>query len=137
MSLIAVDRDILNSRMISEIVKWERLLIYRIIVLIRSTFSFWSPKQYHFLTWFKGIINVSDEKINRLINKKRKVLNMKNYTIEEKDSFIVLGIGTEIKSDYTDFVGINKEKEDFWSAVKEDGRLDTLKALATNEYIFL
>ncbi|HDR5731217.1 TPA: transcriptional regulator, partial [Bacillus anthracis] len=23
---------------------------------------------------------------------------MKNYTIEEKDSFIVLGIGTEIKS---------------------------------------
>ncbi|HFK1477002.1 MULTISPECIES: GyrI-like domain-containing protein [Bacillus] len=61
---------------------------------------------------------------------------MKNYTIEEKDSFIVLGIGTEIKSEYTDFVGIKKEKEDFWSAVKEDGRLDTLKALATNDYIF-
>ncbi len=61
---------------------------------------------------------------------------MKNYTIEEKDSFIVLGIGTEIKSEYTDFAGINKEKEAFWSAVKEDGRLDTLKALATNEYIF-
>ncbi|MGN4944811.1 GyrI-like domain-containing protein [Bacillus cereus group sp. MYBK104-1] len=61
---------------------------------------------------------------------------MKNYTIEEKDSFIVLGIGTEIKSEYTDFVGITKEKEDFWSAVKEDGRLDTLKALATNDYIF-
>ena len=61
---------------------------------------------------------------------------MKNYTIEEKDSFIVLGIGTEIKSEYTDFVGI-KKKEDFWSAVKEDGRLDTLKALATNDYIFL
>ncbi len=53
---------------------------------------------------------------------------MKNYTIEEKDSFIVLGIGTEIKSEYTDFVGIKKEKEDFWSAVKEDGRLDTLKS---------
>ncbi|WP_157418878.1 GyrI-like domain-containing protein [Bacillus cereus] len=61
---------------------------------------------------------------------------MKNYTMEEKDSFIVLGIGTEIKSAYTDFAGINKEKEEFWSAVKEDGRLDTLKALATNEYIF-
>ncbi|MEI2317255.1 MULTISPECIES: GyrI-like domain-containing protein [Bacillus cereus group] len=61
---------------------------------------------------------------------------MKNYTIEEKDSFIVLGIGTEIKSDYTDFVGINKEKEDFWAAVKQDGRLATLKTLATNEYIF-
>lgn len=61
---------------------------------------------------------------------------MKNYTIEEKDSFIVLGIGTEIKSDYTDFVGINKEKEDYWEAVKQDGRLATLKTLATNEYIF-
>ncbi|MCZ6942018.1 AraC family transcriptional regulator [Bacillus mycoides] len=61
---------------------------------------------------------------------------MKNYTLEEKDSFIVLGIGTEIKSEYTDFAGINKEKEDFWSAVKEDGRLETLKALATNDYIF-
>ena len=59
---------------------------------------------------------------------------MKNYTIEEKDSFIVLGIGTEIKSEYTDFVGI--KRKDFWSAVKEDGRLDTLKALATNDYIF-
>ena len=70
MSLIAVDRDMLNSCIISDIVKWERLLIYRIIVLIRSIFSFWSPKQYHFLTWFKGIINVSDEKVNRLINKK-------------------------------------------------------------------
>ncbi|EEL33614.1 hypothetical protein bcere0019_31260 [Bacillus cereus Rock3-28] len=61
---------------------------------------------------------------------------MKNYTLEEKDSFIVLGIGTEIKSEYTDFAGINKEREDFWSAVKEDGRLDNLKALATNDYIF-
>ncbi len=55
---------------------------------------------------------------------------MKNYTIEEKDSFIVLGIGTEIKSEYTDFAGINKEKEDFWSAVKEDGRLDTFKSFS-------
>ncbi|MFJ8353224.1 GyrI-like domain-containing protein [Bacillus paramycoides] len=61
---------------------------------------------------------------------------MKNYTIEEKDSFIVLGIGTELKSHYTDFAGINKEKADFWLAVEQDGRLDTLKALATNDYIF-
>ncbi|MBE5106155.1 effector binding domain-containing protein [Bacillus thuringiensis] len=61
---------------------------------------------------------------------------MKNYTLEEKDSFIVLGIGTEIKSEYTDFAGINKEKTDFWLAVTQDGRLDTLKALATNDYIF-
>ena len=63
-------------------------------------------------------------------------MNMANYTLEEKDSFIVLGIGTELKSDYTDFAGINKEKADFWQAVKQDGRLDTLKAIATNDYIF-
>ncbi|MDR0267964.1 GyrI-like domain-containing protein [Paenibacillus sp.] len=61
---------------------------------------------------------------------------MAQYTLEEKDSFIVMGIGTELKSDYTDFVGINKEKADFWSAVEQDGRLDTLKAIATNDYIF-
>ncbi|RDW15176.1 transcriptional regulator [Oceanobacillus arenosus] len=61
---------------------------------------------------------------------------MANYTIEEKDGFTVLGIGTELKSDYTDFAGINKEKSDFWQAVKQDGGLDALKAVATNSYIF-
>ncbi|MED1201891.1 GyrI-like domain-containing protein [Heyndrickxia acidicola] len=61
---------------------------------------------------------------------------MEEYTLEEKDSFTVLGIGTELKSDYTDFAGINKEKADFWRAVKQDGRLDTLKAIAANDYIF-
>jgi len=61
---------------------------------------------------------------------------MAAYTLEEKDSFIVLGIGTELKSDYTDYVGINKEKENFWQAVEQDGRLDSLKAIATNDYIF-
>ncbi|CAM3866334.1 MULTISPECIES: GyrI-like domain-containing protein [Paenibacillus] len=61
---------------------------------------------------------------------------MTNYTIEEKDSFIVLGIGTELQSDYTDYAGINKEKADFWEAVKQDGRLDTLKSVAANDYIF-
>ena len=34
------------------------------------------------------------------------------------------------------YAGINKEKADFWQAVKQDGRLDTLKAIATNDYIF-
>ncbi|KOR89534.1 GyrI-like domain-containing protein [Paenibacillus solani] len=61
---------------------------------------------------------------------------MAEYTLEEKDSFIVLGIGTELKSHYTDYAGINKEKADFWSAVKEDGTLDTLKGVADNDYIF-
>lgn len=61
---------------------------------------------------------------------------MTNYSLEEKDSFIVLGFGTELKSDYTDYVGINKEKADFWEAVKQDGKLETLKAVAENDYIF-
>ncbi|MCM3492098.1 GyrI-like domain-containing protein [Paenibacillus lactis] len=61
---------------------------------------------------------------------------MTNYSIEEKDSFIVLGIGTELQSDYTDYAGINKEKADFWEAVKQDGKLDTLKTVAANDYIF-
>lgn len=63
-------------------------------------------------------------------------MNMANYTLEEKDGFTVLGLGTELKSDYTDYVGINKEKSDFWQEVTQDGRLDTLKAIATNDYIF-
>lgn len=61
---------------------------------------------------------------------------MADYILEEKESFTVLGIGTELKSDYTDYAGINKEKADFWQAVKQDGRLDALKAIATNDYIF-
>ena len=62
---------------------------------------------------------------------------MAAYTVEEKDSFIVLGVGTELKSDYTDYAGITKEKADFWQAVKQEGKLDTLKAIATNDYIFI
>ena len=61
---------------------------------------------------------------------------MTMYTLEEKDSFIVLGIGTELKSNYTDYAGINMEKENFWRGVEQDGRLDALKAIATNDYIF-
>ncbi|MBU5351779.1 GyrI-like domain-containing protein [Paenibacillus barcinonensis] len=61
---------------------------------------------------------------------------MSAYTLEEKDGFIVLGIGTELKSDYTDYVGINKEKMAFWQTVTQDGTLDKLKAIATNDYIF-
>ena len=61
---------------------------------------------------------------------------MADYTLEEKDSFTVLGFGTELKSDYTDYAGINKEKSDFWQAFSQDGRLDTLKAIATNDYVF-
>jgi predicted transcriptional regulator YdeE len=62
---------------------------------------------------------------------------MTNYTIEEKDSFNVIGFGAELKSHYTDFAGLNKEKSDFWQAVSKDGRLDALKALAVNDYVFV
>ncbi|WP_436374304.1 GyrI-like domain-containing protein [Cytobacillus sp. BC1816] len=61
---------------------------------------------------------------------------MADYTLEEKEGFTVLGIGTELKSNYTDYAGINKEKADFWQAVNQDGRLDKLKAISTNDYIF-
>lgn len=62
---------------------------------------------------------------------------MTKYKLEEKDSFNVLGYGTELKSHYTDFAGIMKEKSDFWKEVQEDGWLDTLKSVATNDNIFI
>ena len=61
---------------------------------------------------------------------------MPDYILEEKDSFSILGFGTELKSDYTDFAGLSKEKLDFWQTISQDGRLDTLKAIATNDYVF-
>ena len=61
---------------------------------------------------------------------------MADYTLEEKASFTVLGFGTELKNNYTDFAGLNKEKLDFWQTISQDGRLDTLKAIATNDYVF-
>lgn len=58
------------------------------------------------------------------------------YAIEEKDRFTVLGIGAELKSDYMDQAGITKEKESLWQAVLEDGRLEKLKSVAANDFIF-
>ena len=40
---------------------------------------------------------------------------MTNYSLETKENFTVLGIGTELKSDYTDYAGINNEKTAFWN----------------------
>lgn len=62
---------------------------------------------------------------------------MANYTLEEKNSFTVLGFGIEIKSDYMDQVGINEEKADFWHTVNQDGTLEKLKAIAKNNSIFI
>jgi predicted transcriptional regulator YdeE len=61
---------------------------------------------------------------------------MADYKLVEKDSFTVVGFGTELKSNYTDFAGINKEKSDFWQAINQDGRLEALKGIAKNEYVF-
>ncbi|KAF1301966.1 effector binding domain-containing protein [Enterococcus saccharolyticus] len=61
---------------------------------------------------------------------------MSNYQLVEKEAFTVLGIGVELKSDYTDFAGITKEKHDFWEQVTQDGTLTKLKELADNDYIF-
>ncbi len=61
---------------------------------------------------------------------------MADYTLEQKESFTVFGLGTELKSHYTDYAGINKEKSDFWQAVGQDGRLDTLKGMAANDFVF-
>jgi predicted transcriptional regulator YdeE len=61
---------------------------------------------------------------------------MADYALEEKDGFTVLGFGIELKSHYTDFAGLSKEKADFWQAFSQDGRLEALKAIATNDYVF-
>lgn len=62
---------------------------------------------------------------------------MANYLLEEKDSFTVLGIGTDLKSDYTDYAGIHQEKADFWQKINGDGTLDKLKKIASNDYLFI
>ncbi|QHW32265.1 AraC family transcriptional regulator [Paenibacillus rhizovicinus] len=61
---------------------------------------------------------------------------MANYTLEQKKGFTVYGLGTELKSSYTDYAGMSREKSEFWQAVGENGRLDTLKAMAANDYVF-
>jgi predicted transcriptional regulator YdeE len=61
---------------------------------------------------------------------------MNDYILEQKDSFNIVGFGTELKSAYTDLAGLNKEKSDFWQAIKEDGRLHSLKTIAANQYLF-
>lgn len=61
---------------------------------------------------------------------------MSTYTLEEKEAFTVLGFGTDLKSDYTDYMGIAKEKADFWTQATEDGTLEKLKQVADNNYLF-
>ena len=60
---------------------------------------------------------------------------MTNYRLEEKEAFTVLGMGVELKSDYTDFMGILAEKNSFWETIAADGTLSQLQALADNHYV--
>lgn len=62
---------------------------------------------------------------------------MTNYSIETKENFTVLGVGTELKSDYTDYAGINNEKTTFWNDMVNKGIIDKLKSIATNDYLFI
>ncbi|MDX8344928.1 GyrI-like domain-containing protein [Rossellomorea sp. YZS02] len=61
---------------------------------------------------------------------------MSNYQLEEKDSFTVVGVGTELTSHYTDMTGLNREKADFWKEISENGILQKLQSIASNDYIF-
>ena len=61
---------------------------------------------------------------------------MANYRLEEKEAFTVLGFGVELKSDYTDFMGILAEKNHFWETVSTDGTLEKLRNLGDNDFIF-
>lgn len=58
---------------------------------------------------------------------------MTNYSLETKENFTVLGVGTELKSDYTDYAGINNEKTVFWNDMVNKGIIDKLKSIATND----
>lgn len=62
---------------------------------------------------------------------------MTNFSVIEKNKFTVLGIGTELKSDYTDYAGVEKEKSDFWEKVNHDGTIEKLKNIASNNYLFV
>ncbi len=62
---------------------------------------------------------------------------MTRYEYVEKESFTVLGIGVELKSDYTDQEGIRKEKSDFFDRVSRDGTIDQLKSIAKNDLLFI
>lgn len=61
---------------------------------------------------------------------------MAKYKIEEKPEFAVTGIGVELKSSNTDFVGLAAEKQAFEQKVISDGTIDTLKQAAENHYFF-
>lgn len=62
---------------------------------------------------------------------------MTKYEYLEKESFSVLGIGVELKSDYMDQESIRSEKRDFFERVSRDGTIDQLKSIAKNDLLFI
>lgn len=62
---------------------------------------------------------------------------MAKFDYEDKQAFTVVGIGVELKSDYMDQAGINKEKKDFFSRAITDGTVDKLRRIAKNDFLFV
>lgn len=58
------------------------------------------------------------------------------YDFEDKKAFTVVGIGVELKSEYQDQEGLDREKEEFFTKALTDGTLDKLRAVAKNDFIF-
>nr|GGG84268.1 hypothetical protein GCM10011398_32370 [Virgibacillus oceani] len=48
------------------------------------------------MTRFTFIINLPNEKLSHLINKKRRILIMEDFNLKQKESFTVLGIGMDL-----------------------------------------
>ena len=68
---------------------------------------------------------------------KRKVFKMGKYDLEDKKGFTVLGVGVELKRDFMDQEGLNREKEEFFNQSIQDGTVAKLKEVAKNDYLFV
>lgn len=62
---------------------------------------------------------------------------MAKYELKDMDSFTVLGFGVELKSDYMDQDGLEKEKEEFFNQSIQDGTIAKLKEVAKTDYLFV
>lgn len=70
-------------------------------------------------------------------NKNKGGIKMTDYKLQSKASFNVAGTGVELKSHYTDFMGINQEKTDFYKKIQTNGTFDKLKSVAKTPELFL
>lgn len=58
---------------------------------------------------------------------------MADYTLEHKKSFTLTAYGFSMKSSFQDTSAMQKEKAEFWSGLKADGRFDKLKDAAEDD----